>query len=784
MTTKTTMKKRLTAIIAAISMLAAMLPFGASAAVTVGASNEIDFESNVTFGDLTNPWMTIDQLYQTEGTWENVAYADIPDGERATLETEDDNTVLNIPTTSRIRSSIKSAWEKNYVKRVTADFKLDETQGTSTEILSYVPDYTNYDNRKTPVIIDNGAVLAQDLNFSAEEFYEFAPEGTIQADTWYTIDRWLDIRTRGVNMSRFEIKNKATGETVVSTGWHWNGTALPYNNGSTHFTAVFFRTDATALKIDNLNSYSYTNLPEISFASASNDLAINNYMIVPATKARGLVLGYACTGWSGVPVLGEVLKSNKHHWKLSVMFPTLPTKDINIFGWIASSGASAMYSDIHSGPVVVNSDKMYYNTWDAATDKYVRTEISDVTVEAGKWYTVEVDYFGYIMSNSWKPSEANDGTYIQVTDGTGVAGLYDNVYYTDPKAGAETENVNISVSSDGTEIFNIKNNPVYKRLRAVDTKYGAERGALGFVNFPNVAVSGQVYVDDISITTSYEENGEDVPVNLFVTGFEDYEPDTNFQTVIETERKKHVTTSGRTIFNISYTLADTSTVTEPTIFDVETVGTVPSSVKFIFSQPMNKATLTKDNFEIVSNWNMFEAIEGYEVTAAEDGLSCVISFTTPLEYETTYYVNLLGGLGDADYGIPPMAAAENPMAMTQEHIQTYIFTTGSANPDDLALLTIGLTDNAGAAYEKAVTEEGDVIKATATFKNITGQKTPAAVILAVYDGTKLVDVLINETGVESSVDTVTYETLPYTATAGLTVKAFIWNSLAAMSPMN
>ena len=370
-------------------------------------------------------------------------------------------------------------------------------------------------------------------------------------------------------------------------------------------------------------------------------------------------------------------------------------------------------------------------------------------LDANKWYTFDVH--GYLGSHT-----ASGTTYVSADD----AGKY-----------------TISIKEGTEEVA---------RAEVIKETY-ARKGVGQYYPLTLVSAKGfasPVYFDDVKATAGYATTPT-FNIAGVDTDLEDSEAGCALLDAVTSSDFNRTYKAKGT--GLSATNAYIASDFSGTYLDGTVTSTSLAPLKIKFSAPIDEASFNKDNVIFtaskMTNGNKVTTVldEEYELDYDEDTLTGTVTFTTKLDYETDYTLEILPSISSGRYGLPLAAGA------------SYAFST----PEDLFEIdamkfettTDGITYTEVTDLSKALSV-GTKVRAKVSMTNLSLEPRDFLVVCVAFsDENEMLDIKVVEDAIPTSTvyseatgTAVTTEDLTVTE-ANTRVEMYVWDNWTQLRPL-
>ena len=588
---------------------------------------------------------------------------------------------------------------------------------------------TSYDTEGTAIKVESGKVKIYDYSYNNNAGQWIELYSGLEANKWYKFVRFMDFSTDGENMQRVQVYSiTADGtEELLADSNNW------YKSGKMVWKSSF-----------TLNHVGFNVTQATSGAVMFDDFAAYEMPSVQMSRDTNYVSGANKT--DTIDDLWEEFDETKTTFGESTTDKT--GAYLNYVGAVSDTGRTDKFITVDyengtSGNVVLKSG----NGSDVNTGVAVYRGMKNL---------------GNIRKQKWEVSVkfASNTDKVDILPYGNNGLLYKYKY--DRPTSYDTEGTAIKVESGKVKIYDYSYNN--NAGQWIELYSGLEANKwYKFVRFMDFSTDG--------------ENMQRVQVySITADGTEELLADSN-----------NWYKSGKMVWKSSFTLNHvgfnvTSAASGAVMFDDFFVSEVEAfdvnlncypvaskTLKIAFSNDMDANTLNRDAITLT--------IEDIEVELkdvrydSENNL-LTIEFN-PFMYSTEYVLTIESDVMSIDFDGMPIYA-DNPLVLN--------ITT---EDDPLSVGGVGFADAEGAAITTNTLNANDVIKGSATLINTTATERPYVVILAIYEGEKMVNVIaksgmIANTGAEGTV--ITTESLTV-ENANSRAEVFVWDSWKTLRPL-
>ncbi len=781
--------KKLVSLLLAVMLVMSMMTF------SVSASEDKAYVPNTEEDKLGTGLLTTDANY---GYY--AKYVDQDAGVEVVLESdESENKVFKIAASSNRNNGSSllalrptGLGSSSAVNRFVSNIKLSDTTdadgmvGVHQVFAGWTASSPNYTG--CGVFLTGGG--AQYYDPTTGMHINFVDAGTMLEDTWYTIETIVDTRaattsadTCRVYMNAFVYETE-TGERVGTSGWQYvDNTVIA--SGCTAYRNVLTQAwkydSETYVYVDDFTAYEILDLPEYQILDNNKreNVTVNQY-IAYNMVASGNAGNYFRTAVDAfnkstsalitsegntaarieidfrVPAMDEAARYdllsfnaglNSVQYAKNGALPSVGTKANN-----QNTGNTGTVQ-LNNNVLTVNSFNSELGVYDADVPLTVGNgEATGLTLSANTWYTLvwDIDFFPESASNpkAMLYVKSSDGTVLAQSKAMyDIQPLYTNAYNQTTITYCGTLYKKDSFHIDNTNIYVAT---TYENLNSTETR--TVRIEDDFETYNNgddlfaVLTSaprniGTTYYSYIKTTNTYPDKGIHVAQDLFVEELSGFD------------------------------------FVEGKEFD----STEPIGLKFDYTQPIPRDNI-ESNIEVYANNVLIT--EGYDITYGEANEDdCVDYFVlnfTHLQWDTTYTIRLKAGLADCNAsGNTPISSG---VPADSGLYRDWTFKTPEININ--YAFDLDILNDADEVYASTALSKDDVIKGSVEITN-DGEKGQISCygILAIYDGTKLVDIRKTELITAPAGEVTTQTTETYVAEKdGLTAKLFVWNTFELMTP--
>ena len=673
-------------------------------------------------------------------------------------------------TGSYLLAGYHSGIQDSQLTRLSAKISLPSVEGTSAitgvflleRTYSVSPkEYTN-----AGVFLKNGGAYCYDRTLGAEQ--AFVPAGTMQANKWYRVEAIYDTRamtadeaTSKVYMNAF-VYDGETNQLVGTSGWRFVSTDTQYSNQMSFRMPIiqaYKYSEGSYVLIDDYKIYKITDAPSYEYelkAEISQEALTNKYIAMEPTAAGNSYRSLAEYFNGGYPVIAADTEDKATRIEMDFRIPTLDT-NANVYNFLMFN-KSKPYAGNNNNPFVgtayIDADGFKVRSYNgtkyadavnlmAADSTYTATSYP---IEENTWYKLvwDCDFTNYTSPTATLKLLDENGNILTQTQS----------YAAGPMPIVSSTNLTSLIlycgMSKNTGEIHVDNTNAYYAPTVADLASAETRKVQFEEDF-------EVYTEEDSANHANYTVG-----NLY---------EANIAT-LHVSNRVH---SGAC--NHAYVRMDDLSQVEGGSDVTVLTNTAPVSVDFTYTKPIPASVLTNDNIEFYANG--IKMSTGYTITTGEqDANGCVTDFTVAtgsLDWGTDYIIRVKAGIVDYNTALSGGVPAEPGL------YKDIAFSVIDLKPNcEVSANILGADE---LPYGSTTLTSGDAIKGCVAVTNNDDSELSCYGILAIYDGTKLVDAKKTELITIPSGETVDMDTEAYTATKdGLTAKLFVWNNFELMIP--
>lgn len=651
------------------------------------------------------------------------------------------------------------------MRRFSAKFMLDTTIGGHADFFKVTAnDWTAAPTSNTfGVRFQNGGAYYRDL--SAGVYVPFIPDSTMNAKTWYKVEVIMDNRnaaTEGAYMNAFVFD--ANDQLIGTSGWK----KVSQGNSTSYIGAkiqVRGYEEGESVWVDELDVKQITGEP--TYTVSAQKYVPNKYIKSPATTSWMALAEYFSTS-SKVTVSPET--TNKAvRVEFSFRIPEITDKVYSFLIFKGKNAGPSRYNDQEKfwGTVKVEGNALsVYGYNENLTEDDIKIDklytvlqnlsngSTSYTITADRWYKLVWD-IDYSLEKPTGMLYVKDGeTGELLVQSAAAYPVQPIASYLEGGKVTYTSIIVYSAAKKKGTVHHIDDTFVYAAPTVADLDSASARTTVIYDTF-------EAY-DENTLYIAKNANKANALVNMGVEG------------------TTHLGRGGGDYFDTNAcVVADTFAELPLNVEEVLLNGLSELKFNYAFSNPMPVANINTNNIELYAD--DAKMTSGYTVTPGEiDADNCTTTFTvsvTSLEWGTDYSLRVKGEVADCNTalsgGVP---AFTGPYAEIR-------FATVSNEPQfdtDAALVTAD-----DVSLDDAMLYTGDTVKGKVTFTDNGVSPYSCYVIVALYQGSKLVDIVKSDLiTIPPKATEVTAQTPVITVKDdAVSAKLFIWNNFETMKPV-
>lgn len=151
------------------------------------------------------------------------------------------NIVLAIPNDQILHE--ETGRSTSLLKKLSVRVKLPTVARGEVHLLHYTADWSrNFSGTSSAVVIRNGGIYLKDIDANPVDYECYYPEGSLEADKWYKVVRYLDCRAEEYQMQKvviYDDTNPNEPTLIYKSSWIKSGTMKPYLPPAVYFSWNF-----------------------------------------------------------------------------------------------------------------------------------------------------------------------------------------------------------------------------------------------------------------------------------------------------------------------------------------------------------------------------------------------------------------------------------------------------------------------------------------------------------------------------------------------------------------